>query len=579
MSNTTTQAKIEQRLIDISQRSREVLSFASDSQFNADGSFIKDPKVRAGAIVAAMRNVPMFLESTGTTEGELGIIGSAWGAALAEYANKNNSYPRADILASAHKALENVYGQGNNAKADGSQPMMLEAVNAINANLDTSEGIQKRALFAAMILPVMLSSATSDACTFVPCNRDITEVFKMTRIAGSTSGDYKAGDALDVHGMGQYSQMRQWRTFAAVQQPDGTKKAFTFDTKTDCPAGISMPLRRGRTVLYVNRKPVATDKNGDLMGKYVVREGGKDVQYVLTGSVDMTKGVITVSTETALPDGLELATRFECDIEKAPELIPTITHEMESFNLSPSEYVLAAEHTIQALVGMQREFGIDMAAMAVNDVRAVMSDEIDKNRLKCMLQGTTRVTTFDVTVPSAQKFSEFMENLRIKLNSMSQQMSNRTKTVGITGMFAGGDAANLIKSLPTTMFTPAANYRQQPRIHFVGTLFGQYKVYEVPTETCNSLPTEYQFGSMDMLCYGRGDSIGAAGFIAGDAVPPIPFDHPTNSALRKRHTLWGMGLNEMSPNNGEDYFVRLRLTQTKGGDSIDVVTGLMSESL
>lgn len=567
-------------MLDISQRSREVLNFASDSQFREDGSFIKDPKARAVAIVSAMRNVPMFESSA---DDELSIIGTAWGSALADYANKNNQYPRADILASAHKALENVMGVGVNAQADngGVQPMMLEAVQAMSQSLTTSEGIQKRALFAAIILPVLLSSATSDACTFVPCNRDVTEVFKMTRVAGSTSGDYKAGDELNVHGMGQYSQMRQFRLFAKAQQPDGSKTTHTFNTKTDCPAGIAMPLRRGRTVLLINRKVVATaDNNGQFMGRYTVREtNGKNTEYLVSGTVDMTQGIITVNAQTALPVGLELATRFECDIEKAPELIPTITHEMESFTLSPSEYVLAAEHTIQALVGMNREFGVDLASMAVNDVRSVMADEIDKNRLKCMLQGTTRATTFDVTVPSAQKFSEFMENFRIKLNRMSQQMSNRTKTVGITGMFAGGDAANLIKSLPTTMFTPAANYRQQPRIHFVGTLFGQYKVYEVPSETCNSLPTEYQFGSMDMLCYGRGESIGAAGFIAGDAVPPIPFDHPTNAALRKRHTLWGMGLSEMSPNNGEDYFVRLRFTQTKGGDSIDVVTGLMSESL
>ncbi|ACY85916.1 putative transposase [Edwardsiella piscicida] len=485
----TIQNKLEQRLLDISDRSRTVLSFASDSQF-ANGQFIQDPTARANSIVAAMRTIPMFESSS---DAELSLIGTAWGAALAEFANGTNSMPRPDILATAHKALENIMDVGINARSNDTsrQPMMLEsAVKAMADSMSTSDGIQKRALMAAMILPVQLASATADACTFIPCERDEIEVFEIKRRAGSTFGDHKAGDELDVHDMGQYSQMRQFHLFPKAQQPDGTKTTFKFSTKDDCPAGISMPLRRGRTMIFINRKAIATANNdGQFMGRYV-----KDsTEYLLSGTVDMTQGTININSQTALPVGAELSTRFEVDIEKAPKLIPTITHDMDSFKLYPSEYILAAEHTIQAAMGLKREFGLDLASMSLNSIRSVMADEIDKSRLKGMLLGAVCVTTFDVSVPASQTFKEYMENLRVKLNGMSQQMSNRTKTVGITGMYAGGSAANLIKSLPADMFTPAANYRQQPRIHFVGTLFGQYKVYEVPTETCNNLHPMYQF--------------------------------------------------------------------------------------
>lgn len=565
------QKRSEQRLLDISERAAEVNRFTTEPQFSG-GQFIQDPNARANSILSAMRGVSMF-ESC--SDEEATIIGTAWAASVAEYTNANKCAPRADILAASHKALENMLGVGVNAMADSNRPpMMLEsAVKAMTDSLSTSDGVMQRALMAAMILPVQLASATADACTFIPCERDMLEMFEIKRRAGSTFGDHKIGDELDVHDMGQYSQMRQFHLFAEAQQPDGTKKAHVFNTKTDCPAGIAMPMRRGRTVLMVNRTQVGVaDNSGAFMGRYV----HESVEYLLSGTVDMTKGIITVNSQTALPAGLELSTRFECDIEKAPELIPTITHDMDSYTLFPSEYVLATEHTVQALMSMSREFAIDLAAMSMNAVRSILADEIDKSRLKWMLQGTTRTTTFDVSVPASQTFEEYMQNLRIKLSGMSQEMSYRTKTVGITGMFAGGAAANLIKSLPPSMFTPAANYRQQPRIHFIGTLFGQYRVYEVPTATCDNMHPMFQFGAMDILCYGRGESIGEAGFVTGDAIPPIPFVHPTTPALVNRATLWGMGVNELSPRNGHDYFVRLRLTQMKGGECINVETGLLS---
>ncbi|WP_414601084.1 hypothetical protein [Escherichia coli] len=41
------------------------------------------------------------------------------------------------------------------------------------------------------------------------------------------------------------------------------------------------------------------------------------------------------------------------------------------------------------------------------------------------------------------------------------------------------------------------------------------------------------------LTYVRDENPGKAGFVTGDAVPAIPFQHPTTPALVNRTTLWG----------------------------------------
>lgn len=562
--------KFNSRLLDIATRAAEVRQFAVSPQFQSN-QFIQDPSARSNAIVAAMDNIPMF-ESVDPAMKR--AIGTAWGSALAEHVNITGQMPRDEVLASSHKALQNLLGMGAGQIASATHSMMLESVS--KGSLSTSEGVINRAVMAAMILPVQLASATSDACTFIPCEHDLTEIFELENTAGSTFGDYKAGEKLNVSSMGQYSQMRQFHLFPKAQQPDGTKTTFKFSTKDDCPAGVLMPMRPKRTTLYVNRKRIGVaNVDGKLYGQYV----HNSTAYTLAGTVNHAAGELTVTSSSALPDGLELSLDFDCDIEKAPSLIPTITHTLRSWEMFPSESIIATEHTIQALMALQREFGMDLGALGMNAARSLMADEKDKTRLKRMLQATTRLTTFDIATPTSQTFNDYMQLLKTKINGMSQDMMGRTLTTGITGMFVGGDFANIIKGLKGDLFTPAPNYRHQPRIHYIGTLFGMYKVFEVPNETCTNLDPKYNFHPMEALCYGRGEGVGQAGFVAGDAIPAIPFNHPTNPGLVNRSTLWELGINEIHPRNGEDYFARLRLTLAKGGESIDVTTGLLAGSV
>lgn len=578
------------QVADIRLRAGRVLAFASIPQFK-DGSFIKDRKAWARSVGDATYQDPLF-ESYGPVVST--IVGTAWASALAEYTNERGEMPRDEILAAAHKATENLLLEGASKFQNPSVRFLLESAQKdFNENslllesadsmpdLSTSQGVMQLATFVAMILPVALGAQTSDACTFVPCEKDQNKIFEILNIAGNSFGDLKAGQEIDMTTAGYYSQMGRVRLFPADQQPKGTKQKLTF--KVADAEGVAAPIRPKRTVLYINRKPTDPDTgNNTLHHSFVYTDPTtkEETSVTLTCTINYDTGEIGVTPSNPFPEGYELGVGYELDVEKKPELIPTINHKMKDYLVYPSYYYLAAEHTLQAELEMRREFNFELNPLSYRSLRDFISHEIDMMRLSIMIWRCVHGSTYDVALPDSQLFESWAGLLRNKFNQISADMIDRTRTTGVTGMFAGSEASNFIKALPPTLFQPAPNYRQTPYVHFAGTLFGVYKVFEVPQPICVSLTKSLEkqgakFNTNNILCYGRGDGIAQAGFIAGDAIPLIPLIHDTTPSLRNRTTMFGSALNTIHPRRGEDYFEMLELTFDKKVGAIDTRSGLI----
>ncbi|PHM39215.1 capsid protein [Xenorhabdus mauleonii] len=557
--------EFKERQKDVNERAAQVLSFAAHAQFR-DGAFIDDPQERYDSILEAAKTVPMF---DGMNAEYVGQVASAWADSLAEYSDRNGHYPSSEMLANCHQACERLILEAAAEKHEGVGAAMFESVKA---DMSTSEGVMRQALFAALILPTALGATTGDACTFVPCERDESYIYEVFNVAGSKFGSYNIGDELNMQSAGVYSQMSRTYIFPGSQQPDGSKRSFEFDI-AQTQEGQTMPIRAGRTVLMINRK--RSDRDNKSGKVYFDNQDHSGATYSATGTIDYSKGKITVDFNGGKPPakGTELAVTVEIDIEKKAELISLINHGMRKWEVVPSQYVLAAEHTIQSLMDARREFGLDLASLQFSSVRSWLSHEIDMMRLRKIVFHTIHGSEFDIALPTTQQWDSYVALLKSAITNESTKMTNRTKKTGIRGGFAGGAAANFIKSMPETYFKPSEGYVQSPRIQFIGTLFGVYRIFEVPEAVCHQLSQEgCQFSPNDIFFYGRGDNIGDAGLIAGDAVPAIPFVHPTTTSLINRTTLWGSAVNEVHPRNGEKYFTKLTLTNTKIG-AIDMLTG------
>lgn len=566
MSKDITPARSRQQ--DIVNRAARVMAFTVDAQRDASGALIADRGLMADNIANVAGQDAMF---EGVDPKFRRLVGTAWASSMIDYKERNGHYPPADQLANAHRALENLMIESAADKHEGSGAAMFESVAT---DMRTSDGVMRQAQFAALILPSVLGAATSDACTFVPCDRDESDIYELTNVAGTNFGTFKQGDEMNMQSAAVYAQMKRLFVFPATAQPDGTKKTFTFNIKDI--EGADMPIRVGRSKLLINRRAGKVDDgDGNLYFNDTDVNGNA---FSANCKVDYDKGSIAVTFTAAPAKGTELAAQVEINVEKAPGLIPVINQSMKKYTVKPSQFVIASEHTVMSASDLSREFGINLASTQFTAMRNWLSHEQDMMRLRTMAFHTVYGTQFDVALPEGQLFESWVGLMKQCITKESTAMVNRTRKAGIRGGFAGGEAANFIKGLPKDYFQPDPNYVQSPYIQSIGVLFGIYRIYEVPTAICEQFTANgIDFTADDILFYGRGDSIGEAGLIAGDAVPAIPYVHETNPSLVNRTTLWGSSLNEIHPRNGENYFTKLRLTNAKVG-AYNVLTGTKIEA-
>lgn len=554
MSKDITPARA--RVEEINNRAARVMAFTVDIQRDAKGTLITDQNELARAATECASKDPMF---ENVDRRFVRQVATGWASAMIDFEKRNGCLPPADVLANAQRCTENLMLEAASDKHEGSGSAMFESVAA---DMRTSDGIMRLAQYVALILPASLGAATSDACTFVPCDRDKADIYELLNIAGTEFGSFKKGDELHMQRAGVYAQLKRFYIFPEAAQPDGTKKVFTF--KISDLEGKNMPIKSGRTKLLINRRMSKVDDgDGNLYFNDSDAEGNA---FSANCKVDYDKGTIAVTFIEAPAVGTELTAQVEINIEKAPELIPVINQTMRSYSVSPSQYVIASEHTVMSASDASREFGLNMASIQFTAMRNWLSHEQDMMRLRTMAFHCVRNYKFDIALPEAQQYESWVGLIRHQLSQMSTDMVNRTRKVGMRGGFAGGDAANFIKSLPPQYFTMDPDYVQTPHIQYIGLLFGIYRIYEVPNLVCDQLSeTGCNFNRSDILFYGRGEQIGEAGLISGDAVPAIPYVHETNPSLVNRTTLWGSALNEMHPRNGENYFAKLTLTNEKEG--------------
>ncbi|MFH1984783.1 MAG: hypothetical protein ABIL58_23325 [Pseudomonadota bacterium] len=526
----------------VDNRASQMLAAIYDPVRGDDGGIIGDPKARHERLEAVTQHT--VFESAGKGAATIQTLASN---ALAAYVRRYGCLPSPGLLASAHMAIEQgIIATSPNAAKLAGMPGVFESAGS---TLATTEGILMRDRMIALVLPVMLQSITGRMVTHIPGQFNQSEIFRIRKVAGSTFGDLTKGDVIDVDFNGHYAAMDQ-RFLAAIG--DGTEVGgaasstpnfFRLDSATDI--GVKMPFRRKRCVVYHDRTPVANDKEGDgnLYGTFVL--GGSTI--TVTGTVDYANGVVNPVFSVAPANLIEIHIGVDIDIEADPSLIPIIDYLEDSKVLYPHESALNCGYSLQALWAMRREYNIEMEGMAMTDMRNLIAADKDRkilNDIRFFLLGDTE-WTMDVT--DGLYFQEHYETLKQTLLAIDATILARTGRAGLVGLVLDSKSASLVKSMRQPNFEPAPGYKRIPQPHYIGRLFGMWDAYEDP-----NAPTDYE-----SICFGIGNTVGEAGYVTGDCIPPLPFKHPVLSNLHHEQTLWSMGYRDLHPFDGRNYFHKL----------------------
>lgn len=551
-------ANYQKRVGLIANNHARMMALAVDSQFDPVTSvLLNDDASRREAILNAAANEPMF-ESL-SDESKIAVI-SGIQSSVRDYERTYGELPRDEVMASAMATMENMMLLEGRSQEGTTGSMMLES---IGQSLSTSEGVEVRSRMVGLVLPVLLETATLDAVTMMPAGANEVEIFKIYRRAGSNFGGYKKGDLIDQTTIGDYTSMRQRWAFPDTQQPDGTITEHVFNTATDLDnTSTTIPFRKGSTSLWVNRKQVCKESSYSGSTKFVGTAIVDSVEYTINVTLDHSAGKMTVTPTSALPEGVELHIDFEVDIESEPDFIPLIDHDMDSVTLRPTQNVVAANATIQAMFTMQREFSVDLKSLQLSSMRNTLAAEKSERHLRDIKFVTTNEITHNIYTPAGEDWQKVRERLHETFLQVSTKILRLTKTTGMTGMYVGSYAATILKSLGAPHFVAPANYRERNSIHYAGKLFGIWKVYQAPIILDEN----------EVICYGRGANHSEAGYVAGDAIAATMYNHPIGKNLQARNTLYELAYADVHPFDGQDYFHRVLIVDEAPVDDTEETT-------
>lgn len=496
------------------------------------GEILQDVKVRNQNLENAVKG--SIFEACGIGAGTLM---STVSHSLVKYCNRMGRLPSDELLASAYQAIENLLHITNGG--DNPTNLVLEA-----ADMGTTQGILMRDRMVALVLPVMLSSISANIASFIPGSFNQSEVFQIWRMAGSTFGDLTAGDRMDWDYTGQYSSMDQ-RHLAGTG--DGTKTGSSHEFKFDSNVkfGKAMPFKKKSIKVIHDGNIVAKDNgSGALAGTFLV--GSTTV--TVTGTVDYTNGVIDPVFSVAPANGIQIYVAMDIDIEKDPTLIPLVSHEMDSYVLYPHESAIAADITLQALWALRREYNLNADAMAMAAMRNLLAADKDRKVLRDLYFYAKGYETWDrTTVESSNDIGFYYKSLLEALLTVDSTLLSRTGRSGLVGIIADKVSTAYFKAMPSQYFQPAPGYKSLPQPHYVGKLFGMWDLYTDPQkETTN-----------ECLCFAKGNGIGEAGYVMGDAIPAMSFRHALQRDLTYKNTLWELAYRDLQPFNGREYFMKL----------------------
>lgn len=463
-------------------------------------------------------------------------IAAVHARALQGYEKRHGHLPSDDLLASAHKAIENAMLLSNGKKSIGG---IFES-----ADMSATDGILMRDRLISLVLPVLLRSITANMCTFIPGEFNQSEFFRVMRVAGSTFGALKKGDQINYDYSGLYSVMDQR---VEMGKGDGATKAFTFDTTSI--NGVVYPIKTKRCRIWVNRKQVAQDNgNGVMAGSYI--DASKDT-VVVSGTVEYSTGKVSVTFSTAPVQDAEIHIGFDVDIEHEPNLIPRVDHQMFSRILYPHESAITGDATIQAIWALRRALGQDIDNLTMQGLRNLLAADKERKHLHDMMFHAQDNVDWCRVPHETMTLREHYESLNAALLDVDSKLMKGNGVSGLVGIVAGTEACNIFRYLPMQYFQAASDYRSIAQPHYVGTVFGQWQLY------CNPQATD----GWECLCFAKGPDHGQTAYVAGDAVPALTFRHPVMGDLTQRATMWDLSYRDMQPFDGEKYLCKLNFVE------------------
>lgn len=386
----------------------------------------------------------------------------------------------------------------------------------------------------------------------------------MSHRAGNKTGSYEQNGLMDGVQSGD-NYISTERVHTSKPESNGnvsgkiTRVQKTPDTCDDTAGDLK--LLRGRTTVYVQGRIAATEArnsvgtgNSPISGNISVA----GVSYAIAGNINTDTGVYSLTTTPALPTTVDVVVEAFIDLERQPELIPSVISNVDVYSLYATPWHVTAHQSISSRTQMANELALDPVSESVLAIQGQFANERHYNALRKGIRlAALNQQTFDWGEAAKLQDSgraAVWADLAYPLGALSQQMAIDTINHGITHLYVTRRVAAQLQGLPSTIFK-SSGITARPGIFRVGRLFDMYDVYYTPkglkeTET-----------SAEILCVGRATDVTRNPIVLGDAVAPTVVPLAINGDLRTGAGFYARNFTCVNPHEASARgFARIEVT-------------------
>tara|TARA_R100001086_G_scaffold226546_1_gene145225 strand:+ start:539 stop:2041 length:1503 start_codon:yes stop_codon:yes gene_type:complete len=335
--------------------------------------------------------------------------------------------------------------------------------------------------FADYIFPIIRaafpSNPINDLVSVQPTTRRVATIVYWNWILGTTKGSYSQGQRLfDANtgwqdgGQNYSNEVISGERFATVNNATTTGTLVYNDGGGVRPGTVrlSLPTTGSGTVV------LADDGQGGF-----VQASGTSVT-ISAGTINYATGAWSITLgglETFTTAGGTANYRWDSESSK---MLPEVDVQITTSTAETERRALRLNYSQEAMQDIMAEFGTSLEPQLVQGCAESINVEIARQVISELWACTpaSAANSFNIKTPSGISQQEHFRDLIYVLNQASNSIWSATQKGYGNWLVCDLGAANLIESLPSTLFQRAPRPPSVQGVHYIGTLAGQYRVYK-----------------------------------------------------------------------------------------------------
>ena len=323
------------------------------------------------------------------------------------------------------------------------------------------------------LFPIIRSSfptnPINDLVSVQPTSRRTATVIYWNWIVATQKGTYYPGQRLQDANRGRvdggYNYSNEAVVGEIVAAGTGASAIITGTLNFHDGGGVRPGSVSLTAVVGGTPETASDDGNGGFIG-------------AVAGSIDYQTGIFTCTFSANVDSGVNVTSNYRWNSEGGA--LPEVDVQIVSSSVETERRGLKVNYSMEAMQDIMAEFGVSLEGSLVSGAAEQINFEIARQLIHEMWVVAPVASTFPKTVPTAAGYNQqdHFKDLIYNLNVASNRIWARTQKGYGNWCIVDELGANLIESLPDSMFKAAPRPANVQGLHFIGTLMNKFRVYK-----------------------------------------------------------------------------------------------------